>query len=65
VRLRLAGADAAWDLIAPATCELLDDPGVAGLLAGLGPDPLRQDADPKPRLDQPAGGTRRTGCGAA
>jgi endonuclease-8 len=46
VRLRLAGADAAWDLIAPATCELLDDPGVAGLLAGLGPDPLREDADP-------------------
>jgi endonuclease-8 len=46
VRLRLAGGDAAWDLIAPATCELLDDPGVAGLLAGLGPDPLREDADP-------------------
>jgi endonuclease VIII len=47
VRLRLAGATAAWDLIAPATCELLDDPGVAGLLARLGPDPLREDADPE------------------
>jgi endonuclease-8 len=46
VRLRLAGATAAWDLIAPATCELLDDTGVAGLLARLGPDPLREDADP-------------------
>jgi endonuclease VIII len=46
VRLRLAGADAAWDLIAPATCELLDDTGVTGLLARLGPDPLREDADP-------------------
>lgn len=46
VRLRLAGADAAWDLIAPATCELLDDPGVTGLLARLGPDPLCEDADP-------------------
>ena len=46
VRLRLVGATAAWDLIAPATCELLDDPGVTGLLAGLGPDPLREDADP-------------------
>jgi endonuclease VIII len=46
VRLRLAGADAAWDLIAPATCELLDDTGVAGLLGRLGPDPLREDADP-------------------
>jgi endonuclease-8 len=47
VRLRLAGAGAAWDLIAPATCELLDNAGVAGLLAGLGPDPLREDADPE------------------
>ena len=46
VRLRLAGADAAWELIAPSTCELLDDAGVAGLLARLGPDPLRDDADP-------------------
>jgi endonuclease VIII len=42
----MAGADAAWDLIAPATCELLDDTGVTGLLAHLGPDPLRKDADP-------------------
>jgi endonuclease VIII len=46
VRLRLAGATAAWDLIAPSACELLDDAGVAGLLARLGPDPLREDADP-------------------
>ena len=47
VRLRLAGATAAWDLIAPATCELLDDTGVAQLLGRLGPDPLREDADPE------------------
>jgi endonuclease-8 len=45
VRLRLATADVAWDLIAPATCELLDRAGVERLLAGLGPDPLRADAD--------------------
>lgn len=45
VRLRLATGDVAWDLIAPATCELLDDAGVDRLLAGLGPDPLRADAD--------------------
>ncbi|MCW2613272.1 MAG: formamidopyrimidine-DNA glycolase [Frankiales bacterium] len=44
VRLRLAAADVAWDLIAPTTCELLDD--TAPLLARLGPDPLRGDADP-------------------
>jgi formamidopyrimidine-DNA glycosylase len=45
VRLRLASDDVAWDLIAPMRCELLDDAGVEGLLAGLGPDPLRPDAD--------------------
>ncbi|GAA1429974.1 Fpg/Nei family DNA glycosylase [Microlunatus lacustris] len=45
VRLRLATPDVAWDLIAPSTCELLDAPGRARLLAGLGPDPLRRDAD--------------------
>ena len=47
VRLRLAGAGGAWDLIALSTCELLDDTGVGVLLARLGPDPLRDDADPK------------------
>ena len=47
VRLRLAptGPDVAWDLIAPSTCELLDHDGRATLLAGLGPDPLRPEAD--------------------
>ena len=44
VRLRLAAGGVAWDLIAPSTCELLDDGGVDRLLAGLGPDPLRDDA---------------------
>ena len=45
VRLRLAGP-VAWDLVAPSTCELLDAAGVARVHAGLGPDPLRADADP-------------------
>ena len=44
VRLRVAGATA-WDLIAPTTCELLDDAGVARVTARLGPDPLRPDTD--------------------
>jgi formamidopyrimidine-DNA glycosylase len=47
VRLRLAGDGAAWDLIAPSTCEVLDGAGVGTLLARLGPDPLRGDADPE------------------
>jgi len=44
VRLRLAGP-VAWDLIAPTTCEVLDEDGVAAVRARLGPDPLRDDAD--------------------
>ena len=43
VRLRLAGP-VAWDLIAPTTCELLDAAGIARVVQGLGPDPLRDDA---------------------
>lgn len=30
----------------PAVCELLDEDGVSALRARLGPDPLREDADP-------------------
>lgn len=46
VRLRLATAAVAWDLIAPARCELLDDMGMTAVVDKLGPDPLRRDADP-------------------
>ena len=45
VRLRLASAAVAWDLIAPSACELLDEAGVRRVVTGLGPDPLRPDAD--------------------
>lgn len=45
VRLRLASAKVAWDLIAPSVCELLDDDGMVRVTSGLGPDPLRPDAD--------------------
>lgn len=46
VRLRLA-SDRHWlDLRGPAACELLAGPEVAALRARLGPDPLRDDADP-------------------
>lgn len=45
VRLRLATDSVAWDLIAPSTCELLDADRVEQLLARIGPDPLRADAD--------------------
>ncbi|MEV4464636.1 DNA-formamidopyrimidine glycosylase family protein [Micromonospora echinofusca] len=45
VRLRLAGAGVAYDLIAPIRCEPLPDDGERALRASLGPDPLRADAD--------------------
>lgn len=46
VRLRLTAAQVAWDLIAPATCRILEPGQWPALVAGLGPDPLRLDADP-------------------
>ena len=44
VRVRLATPAVAWDLIAPATCELLDGAGWRDLVASLGPDPLAAGA---------------------
>ncbi|HEX5596428.1 MAG TPA: DNA-formamidopyrimidine glycosylase family protein [Micromonosporaceae bacterium] len=47
VRLRLT-SDRHWlDLRGPAVCEVLTPPEVAALRARLGPDPLRDDADPE------------------
>ena len=47
VRLRLAVArpPVAWDLIAPGTCELLDQTAWKELIGGLGVDPLAPDPD--------------------
>jgi endonuclease VIII len=36
VRLRLASDAVAWDLIAPSTCELLDEEGMRRVVLGLG-----------------------------
>lgn len=41
-RLRLAGRERAFSLIAPSRCEVLEETGRATLLATLGPDPLRE-----------------------
>ena len=46
VRWRLTRPGATADLRGPTACELLDPPAVDALLARLGPDPLRRDADP-------------------
>jgi endonuclease-8 len=45
VRIRLATQAVAWDLIAPGTCELIDQSTWEGLVAALGPDPLADEPD--------------------
>ncbi|GAB78428.1 endonuclease-8/formamidopyrimidine-DNA glycosylase [Austwickia chelonae] len=46
VRWRLENDDAWCDLRGPAICRLVDDDARRVVLARLGPDPLRQDAEP-------------------
>ena len=47
VRLRVEGEAAAFDLNGPNRCELLDRAGRQAHFERLGPDPLRDDADPE------------------
>jgi len=46
VRLRIVGPTAYADLRGATTCELITQEAVAMILATLGPDPLRLEADP-------------------
>lgn len=46
VRMRMVGAEYGTDLRGPTVCELLDLSQVDDVVARLGPDPLRADADP-------------------
>jgi endonuclease VIII len=46
VRMRMVGADYGTDLRGPTVCEVVDEGQVSDVLARLGPDPLRADADP-------------------
>lgn len=48
VRMRLSGAEVAWDLLAPNNCEIWSEDDVESLRRRLGPDPLDPDADPEP-----------------
>lgn len=47
LRLRIETDEHAAELRGPQTCALVGPEEVAALLAGLGPDPLRPDADPQ------------------
>lgn len=46
VRMRMVGAGYGTDLRGPMVCEVLDEAQVSDVVARLGPDPLRDDADP-------------------
>lgn len=46
-RLRLAVAEAAWDLTGPMACEVVSPSERDAIVAKLGPDPLRRGADPE------------------
>jgi len=46
VRLRMVGEKYGADLRGPTACEIYTEQQVDALLARLGPDPLRKDADP-------------------
>lgn len=46
VRMRMIGAEYGTDLRGPATCAVIDEAQLADVIARLGPDPLRADADP-------------------
>ncbi len=47
VRMRLVGTEFGTDLRGPTACEVIDEAQVSDILARLGPDPLRKDADPE------------------
>lgn len=46
VRMRMTGAEYGTDLRGPTVCEVIDEAQAAEVVARLGPDPLRHDADP-------------------
>ena len=58
VRLTLAGNDHWLELRGPTACEVFDPPRTAALRARLGPDPLRDDADPALAYARIAASTR-------
>jgi endonuclease-8 len=48
VRMRMIGAEYGTDLRGPTVCEVIAEAEIADVVAKLGPDPLRADADPAP-----------------
>lgn len=61
-RLRMEAGDRGLQLIAPATCELLRPEERAAVVRRLGPDPLRNDADPEAAWASITGSSRPIGA---
>lgn len=47
VRMRMIGTEYGTDLRGPTVCEVIEDGAVDDIVARLGPDPLRPDAEPE------------------
>lgn len=62
VRMRIVGADFGTDLRGPTACEVLDEAQADAVIARLGPDPLRRDADPEPAWNRIAKSQRPIGA---
>jgi endonuclease VIII len=62
VRVRMISATHGVDINGPNTCEVLDGAGLAELTARIGPDVLREDADPERAFARIS--KSRTGIGA-
>jgi formamidopyrimidine-DNA glycosylase len=52
LRLRMTSGDSWFDLRGPTACEVMTPPERDAVLARLGPDPLRRDADPERAWDR-------------
>jgi endonuclease-8 len=62
VRMRMIGAEYGTDLRGPTTCRVIDEGGVDDVIARLGPDPLRRNADPSPAWNRISKSRRTIGA---
>jgi endonuclease-8 len=62
VRMRMEGAEYGTDLRGPTACEVLRRAEVDEIIARLGPDPLRRNADPEKALTRIAKSRRPIGA---
>lgn len=61
VRMRLTGDNLCWDLTGPMVCALIPGAERAEIVAGLGPDPLRADAEAERFVETVRASTRSLG----